>query len=268
MTPGELREIIWDYYAKQRRDLPWRQPDADGTYNPYHILVSELMLQQTQVPRVIPKYASFLAAFPTIDDLAEAPLSAVLTQWQGLGYNRRAKYLHEAAKQLATIHTDWSYEQLVACKGIGPNTAAAVSVYTYDTPLLFIETNVRSVLLHHLFPDHDSVRDRELLEALDELLDREHPREFYWALMDYGTFLKQTAGNAARRSHHYKKQSTFKGSNRQLRGMIIRKLAAGPVDVATLQKEAGGDVRLGAVLEGLIGEGLIVRKGTTYQLAP
>lgn len=263
MTAYELREIIWGYYAKHGRSMPWREEP----YDPYHILVSELMLQQTQVPRVVPKYKTFLEAFPSAKELASAPLSAVLTQWQGLGYNRRAKYLHEAAKQLAEIPEPWTYEQLVACKGIGPNTAAAVAVYAYNQPLVFIETNVRTVLIHHLFADADLVHDKELLKELTMLIDQEHPREFYWALMDYGTHLKQTQGNASRRSQSYKKQSTFKGSKRAVRGAVVRYLSQESGDINALMQAVDNDPRLQEVLTDLLAEGLIELKAPTYQLA-
>jgi A/G-specific adenine glycosylase len=263
MTTDELREIIWEYYAKNGRTMPWREEP----YDPYRILVSELMLQQTQVPRVIPKYTAFLEHFPTVQSLANASLAEVLLQWQGLGYNRRAKYLHEAAKQLVTLPEPWSYEQLVACKGIGPNTAAAVVVYSYNQPLLFIETNIRTVLIHHLFADADVVHDKRLLEQLHEVLDHEHPREFYWALMDYGTHLKQSHGNAARRSQHYKKQSMFKGSKRAIRGAVIRYLSAQPGELEALVEAVDNDARLPEVLTDLLREGLIECNNMRYQLA-
>lgn len=265
MNAIELREVVWEQYAQRgRSDLPWRQPPFD----PYHILVSELMLQQTQVQRVIPKYLAFLDAFPTIQHLADAPLSQVLQHWQGLGYNRRAKYLHEAAKQLAGRTEPWTFDDLVACTGIGPNTASAVLVYTYNQPLIFIETNVRTVLIHHMFADHDTVHDNELKEQLALLVDQEHPREFYWGLMDYGTHIKKTEGNPSRRSHHYKKQSTFKGSRREIRGSIIRHLAQGPTEREALEQEVANDSRFEEVVAALEREGLIVYEAPLYRLAP
>lgn len=111
-----FQKTVWDYYAKHGRDLPWRRPDSE---DPYKILVSEIMLQQTQVQRVIPKYHSFLERFPSVESLAEAPLATVLSEWSGLGYNRRGKYLHEAARVLVVKGAPWQLEDLVACKGIG-----------------------------------------------------------------------------------------------------------------------------------------------------
>lgn len=218
-----------DYYRQHgRHDLPWRKSEAGGIFNTYHILASEVMLQQTQVSRVIPKYQAFLALFPDVQALADAPLNKVLGAWLGLGYNRRARYLWEAAGQLAGIPEPWTESQLVACKGIGVNTARAVLVYSYNLPLAFVETNVRSVIIHHFFPGQDRVADKDILGILTELepviLQKYAYREWYWALMDYGTHLKRTAGNAAARSTAHTRQPPFEGSRRQLRGKILRLL--------------------------------------------
>lgn len=130
---------VLDYYRQQgRHDLPWRQPGQDGLFSTYHILVSEIMLQQTQVSRVIIKYQEFLHLFPDISALAASPLDKVLGVWLGLGYNRRARYLWLAAQQLAEVPEPWDQALLESCKGIGPNTAAAVLVYSYDVPLTYI----------------------------------------------------------------------------------------------------------------------------------
>ncbi len=133
------------------REMPWRAAEADGSFDPYKILVSELMLQQTQVARVVPKFTEFVAKFPTLEALANASLGDVLKAWQGLGYNRRAKYLHSAAQALISKEAPWKCEDLVALAGVGPNTAGAVLAYAYNQPVLFVETNVRSVFIHHFF---------------------------------------------------------------------------------------------------------------------
>lgn len=268
MNHAQFLETLWDFYANHQRELPWREAELDGTFSPYHVLVSELMLQQTQVPRVIPKYQAFLVAFPSLSALAAAPLADVLRLWQGLGYNRRAQYLHAAAKHLATLSEPWTLEQLVSCKGIGHNTAAAVLTYTYNQPHIFVETNVRTVLLHHFFAEQEAVSDSQLIACLEDVIDREHPREFYWALMDYGTHLKQQHGNASRRSAHYKKQSTFAGSRRELRGKIIRALTTGAMQLAALEAAVDHDVRFSEVLGALEAEGLVSHRGHRYELAP
>lgn len=267
-----FRETVWEYYREHGRELPWREEP----YGPYRILVSEVMLQQTQAPRVIPKYHSFLKIFPTIADLAKAPLGDVLREWSGLGYNRRAKYLHEAAKQLQHIAQPWAPEDLSACKGIGTNTAAAVCVYAYDQPLVFVETNIRTVYIHHFFADRDDVTDKEILELVTKTLpdtqrsvrEASSPRgarEWYWALMDYGTHLKRSSGNSARRSRHYAKQTVFEGSLRQLRGKILKTLATDVHTLAELEAIVA-DERLPTALNALVAEGMIVRDRDSFRL--
>jgi A/G-specific adenine glycosylase len=266
MDEHDFRTIVWDYYHDHARDLPWRQPEADGSYDAYKILVSEMMLQQTQVARVIPKYEQFLDVFPSIQKLAAASLADVIIIWSGLGYNRRAKYLHDAAKHLALLPQPWHVEDLVARKGIGANTAAAVCAYAYNQPLVFIETNIRTVFIHHFFPKHSAVSDKDLLPVLKSVIDKEQPREFYWALMDYGTFLKQSIGNVSRDSKHYTKQSAFKGSNRFIRGQVLKALAAAPHNRRELSRSIN-DERFPSVVDALVSEGLITEHDGLMRLA-
>ena len=215
---------VWQYYNEQgRHDLPWRK-----TTDPYTILVSEVMLQQTQVSRVLPKYQVFLKAFLNTKRLAEASLGDVLKVWQGLGYNRRAKFLKLAAEAVLREHNGkWpkTIEDLRTLPGIGVYTAAAVMNFAYNEPVELIETNVRTVYLHHFFRDQEGVADSDLLPIIKRTLDRKRPREWYWALMDYGSHLKSTLGNQNVRSKAYKKQSPFKSSDRYIRGAILRELA-------------------------------------------
>lgn len=262
MDYAEFRELVWDYYAKHQRELPWRQPPYDA----YRILVSEMMLQQTQVKRVIPKYQAFLAQFPDAKSLAQASLADVIRAWSGLGYNRRAKYLREAAIALSAKSRPWSLADLTACKGVGVNTAAAVLTYAYNEPHVFIETNIRTVYIHHFFPDRDDVTDKELLPHVATTLDHEHPREFMWALMDYGSFLKSSIGNVSRASKHHTVQSRFEGSRRQVRGQILRALHEKPSALRSLQR-AVPDSRLASVLEELEQDGLIKKQQQYYRLA-
>ncbi len=222
MTPAAFRKIVYDHFRRSGRDLPWRY-----TTNPYHIMVSEIMLQQTQVDRVAEKYQSFIKRFPSITSLARARLSSVLKAWQGLGYNRRAKFLHQAAQQIVRQHGGrfpQTQDALVELPGIGEHTAAAIMAYAYDAPVVYIETNIRSVFIHHFFPTRKKVSDAALLPYVEKMLDRKHPRRWYSALMDYGTWLKREHGNASRRSRHYTRQLPFAGSVRQVRGAIIREL--------------------------------------------
>jgi A/G-specific adenine glycosylase len=253
-----FQETVWEYYRHHGRHMPWRQPEADGSFDPYKIMVSEIMLQQTQVARVIPKYQAFIAAFPDVQSLARAPLSRVVQLWSGLGYNRRAKYLHLAAQQIAqeskfpqTLNT------LSKLPGVGKHTAGAILVYAYNQPEPFLETNIRTVYIHHFFADHpDLVTDKQLLPLVAETIDRENPREWFWALMDYGAHLKATVGNVSRQSQHYTKQSKFAGSKRQIRGQVLRQLVDGPQTSAQLAIIITDD-RLPAVLKDLMQEGLL-----------
>lgn len=296
----QFQEIIRENYHTMNRQLPWREPETDGQFNAYKILVSEIMLQQTQALRVTPKYLSFIEKFPDVQNLATASLATVLAEWNGLGYNRRAKYLYEAAKQLSVKSQPWTLEDLVACKGIEPNTAAAVCVYAYSQPLVFVETNIRTVFIHHFFQDRMDVSDKEIFplieKALLEVEGKEQPerriysapsamrksgfpqredslrggstaglshyREWYWALMDYGVYIKSTVGNTARASKHYTKQSRFEGSKRQIRGQVLRLLGGGDQAHNELAKYIP-DERLDAVLADLRREGLIsIQDGT------
>jgi A/G-specific adenine glycosylase len=262
-------DTLWRAYdAHGRHDLPWRQA-ADGQFDPYHILVSELMLQQTQVGRVIPKYLQFLQQFPSVEALAAASLGEVLIAWQGLGYNRRAKYLWHAAQAIVHEHSGQfpdTLEGLVALPGVGKNTAGAVLAYAFNQSVTFIETNIRTVYIHHFFHDHaELVHDKDILELLEQTLDRTQPRNFYWALMDYGTHLKQTVGNAGARSKSYVRQSPFAGSRRRVRGQVLRLLSSGSLSADDLRQRVADD-RFDEVIAALTSEGMVALDGDMYRL--
>jgi A/G-specific adenine glycosylase len=237
--------------------MPWREDTR-----PYYVLVSELMLQQTQVDRVIPKFNAFIKRFPDEASLAQASLADVLGLWQGLGYNRRAKFLHESAKKITAefngVFPD-SYDDILSLPGVGPGTAGAIMTYAFNQPVVFIETNVRTVYFHHFFEDGDKVSDAELRPVIEATIDHEHPREFYWALMDYGTWLKKQGAGRINQSSHYKKQSPLKGSVREVRGGIIRHLSTGDISLADLQAYYPGDVRFEPAFNGLLADGLITQ---------
>ncbi len=222
MNISQFRKTVLKYYCTHGRDFPWRK-----TKNAYRILVSEVMLQQTQAARVASKYGEFLRAFPTIQALHRAPLRTVLRVWQGLGYNRRAAYLKYAAEKIVKRHggrVPKTIEKLVKLPGIGHATAAAIVVYAYNAPLPFIETNIRTVFIYHFFPHQMNVSDKKIFTLVAKALDWKNPRVWYWALMDYGSHIKKVHGNVSRQSAGYLKQSTFKGSTRELRGNVIRAL--------------------------------------------
>ena len=257
MDISDFKEQLWDEGRNHFRPMPWREDTR-----PYYVLVSELMLQQTQVVRVIPKFEAFIATFPDVATLAGASLGDVLKLWQGLGYNRRAKYLHDSAKMLVKDF-DGIFPNneigLTKLAGVGKNTAGALMAYAFNQPVVFIETNIRTVYIHHFFNDNFAVDDKDIIIRLAETLDREHPREFYWALMDYGSWLKSQGIRNISQSKHYKKQSAIRGSVRETRGQIVRQLSDGEQGVAHLKHVVAMDDRFEVALDGLVRDGLIER---------
>ena len=229
VTPAAVRRFrrhLYRFYHDQGRQLPWRD-----TADPYHILVSEIMLQQTQVARVALKYEPFIQAFPDVSSLARAPLRDIMARWQGLGYNRRALALQGIARRLVAEfqgRLPASVDTLRTFPGIGEATAGALAAFAFNQPVVFIETNIRRVFLHCFFPGKSGVRDREILPLVDQTLDREQPRPWYYALMDYGAMLKRAAPNPNRRSAHHQRQAPFAGSDRQIRGLILKALLKSP----------------------------------------
>ncbi|HKU19030.1 MAG TPA: hypothetical protein VJP80_07245 [Candidatus Saccharimonadales bacterium] len=275
ITPAQLgvfEQTVLAYYRTHgRHDLPWRQIEPDGSIDPYKILVSELMLQQTQVPRVIPKFQEFMKRFATFESLAEAPLAEVLKLWSGLGYNRRAKFLWQAAQMVVQEYAGQlprTSAELVRLPGVGANTAGALLAYAYNQPAVFIETNIRTAFIYHFFAEEQreqaAVHDKDILELVARALP-DDARTWYWALMDYGTHLKQTMGNLNTLSKHYTKQSAFAGSRRQIRGQVLRLLSTQPQTLQDLCA-AIADARLESVLEDLIHEGMMVIDKGRYML--
>ena len=248
------------------RDLPWRNID-----DPYAVLVSEVMLQQTQVARVLKFWPRWLALFPTVDSLAAADTAAVLEAWQGLGYNRRALALKRACEQCSAGHAGQlprTAAELEALPGIGPATAAGVIAFAFNEPAVYLETNVRSVFLHELFPDRAGVPDKEILPYVADTCPDADPRRWYYALLDYGAHLKSRVANPSRRSAHHTRQSAFEGSRRQKRSFLLKQVLASPDGVSRAdllasldesEKKAGRG-RVAApdfegILDGLLAEG-------------
>jgi A/G-specific adenine glycosylase len=185
------------------------------------------MLQQTQTERVVQKYQQFLNSFPDFPSLAQAPLREVLRVWQGLGYNRRAMALKKIAQiVVGDFHGNLpsSPEALMSLPGIGKATAYAICAFAFNEPVVFIETNIRRVFIHHFFQKENDVKDTQILPLVEKTLDTSNPRKWYFALMDYGVMLKKQYQNPNRKSAHYQKQPPFEGSNRQIRGMILKAL--------------------------------------------
>ena len=254
MNTDDFRELIHQKGRELYRPMPWRdQPTL------YYALVSELMLQQTQAARVLTKFSEFTAKFPDIESLAAAELTEVLRAWQGLGYNRRARYLHQTARAIAGGALAATLHDLVQLPGIGVNTAGAIMNYTYQVPTPFIETNIRTVYLNHFFADQTAVADRDILPIVERTMDQANPRQWFWALMDYGSELKAQGKGKLSASRHYTKQSQFTGSLRQMRGEILRRYVGGR-SLAEITAELQDDPRFAASLDGLRRDGLIAAK--------
>jgi len=269
----KFKKTVWSYYRAHRREMPWR-----GDITPYRVVVSEMMLQQTQVSRITKKFESWMRRFPDWQTLSDAPIKDVLREWSGLGYNRRALYLKRIAEMIMADPARDLKAVMSARKlpGIGPNTAGAIRAFAFNEPVPFIETNIRSVFIHFFFSKkRGKVRDDEIMllirRALSDKTIKTHAREWYYALMDYGAHLKsRIAGtsNPSRKSVHHVRQKPFKGSNRELRSNILKSVMAGPAGEAALvrrfkewpakqTKENIGD---------LVREGFMVKRGSVYTI--
>ncbi len=260
---ASFRDFIWQFYKLNARSFPWRDSVSE-----YGVFVSELMLQQTQAPRVIEKYLSFIQRFPTFASLAKASLKEVMAEWQGLGYNRRAKHVKEAADIIIKAYEGnlpRGVDELDLLPGVGYATACSISAFAFNKEVVFIETNIRSVFLHVFFPTKEEVSDAELLPLVEATLERGRAREWYSALMDYGSFLKKQ-GNPSKASKHYAKQSVFKGSTRQLRGRILKMLLTRAFSLPELTQQLE-DERVGVVIESLLRDQLIVKKGELFSVS-
>ncbi len=275
----QFQQEILLWFSKNNRDLPWRQ-----TRDPYKILVSEVMLQQTQVSRVIPKYQEWLAAFPTIEDLAKAKTSEVLRLWSGLGYNRRALYLQKTAKIIVEKYTGvfpQDEKGLLSLPGIGEYTARAVLCFARNKQVAVVDTNVRKVIIHvmlnsfqHQNPQERRSRNKfgmttkEIQEIANQLLP--HARAYEWnqALMDYAAMVLK------KEKISIPKQSRFIGSDRYYRGKIIKLLLEiKTVDVKKLGKLLKDDFLeqdkdwLEEIIKKLVRDGLMKRKNNIVSLA-
>lgn len=220
MKMQNFRKKISQWYKTHPVNFPWR-----ATNSAYCILVSEVMLQQTQIPRVLMKYPLFLKRFPTTKSLARANLSSVLLAWHGMGYNRRAQYLKKAAEEVERQYGGKLPEneaELRALPGIGPYTARAIRCFAFGICEPFIETNIRRVIIHEFFPSEDNVPDSNIVEVLEKAQPKQNAREWYYALMDYGRDALRGTPNANRRSKHYAKQTRFAGSTRYVRSLMVQ----------------------------------------------
>ena len=257
---------IYKYFAEYGRSFPWRE-----TYDPYAIFVSEIMLAQTQTSRVIPKYYAWMDAFPTINVLASASLKQVLYYWSGLGYNRRACYLLDSAKKIVQDHdgvVPSTTADLRTLPGVGRYIAGAILAFAYNQPQVFIETNIRTVYLYHFFRGRENVSDAEIFPLIEKTIDNENPRQWYYALMDYGAMLKRKVENPSRKSAHHIQQKKFIGSDRQIRGKIIKML----INEETISEKGicmsidADSIRIAKILNELVYEGFIKKVHHTYSI--
>jgi A/G-specific adenine glycosylase len=260
LPPGAFQRLVMGFYEDNRRPFAWRE-----TRDPYKILVSEIMLQQTQTSRVEERYPTFLKAFPTIRTLAKASQADVLRAWEGLGYYRRARNLHRAAIAVHEEHggqMPHTFDELVALPGLGHYTAAAVSVFAFEKTVPMIETNIRSVYLYAFCQGRSGVSDRELLQLIHDTMDAKRCRDWFYALMDFGVALKRARPGINTQSKHHAKQSKFEGSDRQIAARVLKTVVAheGGVTLSAVQKCIGADVeRIEKAVSRLERDGLIRR---------
>lgn len=266
--------ILRWYRMHGRHALPWRK-----TRNPYHILVSEIMLQQTQVDRVIPKYKSFLKKFPNTAQLARASTAAVIKEWKGLGYNRRALFLRRAAEKILTDFSGTfprAVSDIESLPGVGPYTARAVSAFAFNAPEVFIETNIRRIFIHFFFRGARAVSDTDILPLVEKALWRKDPRVWYSALMDYGSNEFKKIKNPNRKSRHYARQSKFEGSTRHARSEILQYITRRPRRTKEIASYIASHKSLHAfgtpekitdILSRLTREGFLEQKNKRHMLA-
>ena len=264
---SQFRNIIYSFYKQHRRNFPFRQ-----NITPYNVLVSEIMLQQTQTGRVSQKFMNFVEKFPDFLALSKAPLEDVLKVWQGLGYNRRAIALKKISDIVINDYHGKlpdSIEILKSFPQIGHNTASSILTFAFNNPTVFIETNIRRVYIYFFFHNKYSISDKEIIPFVEKTIDIPNPREWYYALMDYGVILKKSYPDLNKRSVHYRKQAPFKGSNRQIRGNILKLLIRAKMlkkfEIENKFKNISQD-KLKVILIQLEKEGFIKIEGTKVQI--
>ncbi len=254
----ELLNDILIYYKKfGRHDLVWRKK-----ITPYKILVSEVMLQQTQVSRALPKFEEWMKLYPTLTSLSVSNLRDILIIWQGLGYQRRAKSLFLLAQKVKKIPV--TYDELLCLPGVGPYTASAICAFAYNIfSHLVLETNIRTVLIEYFHLTETEIHDGVLYDDLKRLTTYKKvkdlgARHFYYALMDYGAYLKTKKISHNKKSVHAVTQSRYKGSFRELRAKVLFAI--------THKEPLPKDERLEAVLHELVKEKYIIKMKTKYQI--
>jgi len=264
---NQFRSIVYSFYRTHKRNFPFRQ-----NITPYNVLISEIMLQQTQTGRVTEKFLNFKEEFPNFLALSKAPLEDVLKAWQGLGYNRRAIALKKIADIIINDYQGTlpdSIEILKTFPQIGHNTASSVAAFAFNKPSVFIETNIRRVYIYFFFHSKNNIPDKVIIPIVEKTLDKTNPRNWYYALMDYGVMLKKLYPDLNKKSAHYRKQAPFKGSNRQIRGELLKLLLRAKLlkkfEIENKFKNINSD-KLKAILIQLEKEGFIKIEGTKVQI--
>jgi A/G-specific adenine glycosylase len=257
----EFQKKVFSFYQKNKRDLPWRK-----TTDPYKILLSELMLQQTQVNRVILYYEKWITRWPDIHALASASLAEVLQAWMGLGYNTRAINLHKAARKIVTEFDNDVLEAMKQYKeipGVGRYTSQAVQIFSTNADIVTIDTNIRRIFIKE-FHLPEKVSDKELWRLAEKCLPKGRSREWHNALMDYGALhlTSQKTGIKPKTQ-----QSRFEGSDRQIRARILRCLLNDTMSLSELKKTFRIEQkRLRRILDKMVTEKIIVNNNNSYQL--
>jgi A/G-specific adenine glycosylase len=260
-TVQRFQKKVFSFYQQNKRELPWR-----NTEDPYKILVSELMLQQTQVSRVVSYYERWIARWPTLGALASASRTEVLKAWMGLGYNTRAVHLHKAAQKIVAEYDGdvvAAMKQYQEIPGVGRYTAQAVQIFSTNADLVTVDTNIRRIFIAE-FHLSENLSTKELWGYAKQCLPLGRSREWHNALMDYGA-LHQTAKKTGIRS--VSQQSEFEGSDRQIRAAVLRLLLSGPSSFETVHRALGGDrMKLRKILGKLVDEELLVLQNKMYQV--
>ena len=255
-----FQKKIFDWWADNKRDLPWRH-----TEDPYNIMVSEIMLQQTQVSRTIDKYLAFINKFPSFEVLANVSTTEVLKMWSGLGYNRRALWLQEAAKQINIMDSFPRIpESLIKIKGIGPYTSRSILIFTFNQDLATIDTNIRRILIAEDFATEETT-EKELFEIADQIYPRGKSRDWHNALMDYGSLVVTTRKTGIK---PITKQPKYKKSGRYYRGQIVKYLTENEkATKKTLTKKCNIPVEQEEkIIDSLLRDSLIIKTKTHYHL--
>ncbi|MFW9851901.1 MAG: Fe-S cluster assembly protein HesB [Candidatus Thorarchaeota archaeon] len=255
---NDFQNKVFEWWSSNKREFPWRE-----TTNPYYIMVSEIMLQQTQTSRVTNKFLEFIKKYPTPEVLVKAKKSDLLSTWSGLGYNRRALWLQEAAKQIIENKSfPQTVKELQELKGVGKYTARSILIFAFNSDLATVDTNIRRILIAEGFASEET-NERELFEIAEKMVPKGKARDWANALMDYGA-MKLTASKTGIKP--ISKQGKFTGSDRQYRGKILKILVnKKKITLDKLQDEIDlHEKKLDEILQKMIKEGLVANKGKQY----